>query len=160
MELKPYQEVINEKSKGVYVGMKLSSTSRELLHSFTLANNIPNPLDKDDYHTTVIYSRNYDDIKVDAERVIKTTIKGFHVFETDEGNALVAVLDCAELGELHHELMGQYDLTYDYDEYVAHLTLSYNSESFDISKLSLPEFQIELHTLYVEDLDLDWVKKD
>ena len=50
--------------------------------------------------------------------------------------------------------MQKYDLTYSYDEYIPHITLSYDIGDFDISKLNVKDLpsNFTINTEYKEDL--------
>ena len=55
--------------------------------------------------------------------------------------------------------MDEYKTTYDFPEYIPHITLTYDAGDFDPSSYTgdLPE--IEYASEYVEDLVLDWTDK-
>ena len=90
----------------------------------------------------------------DSEIVAKPT--ELHVFETfDKKRALVIKLDCPYLLERHKYLMQKYDLTYDYNEYIPHITLSYDIGEMEIPKdVKFPKF-FRIQAEYQEDLNLE-----
>ena len=122
-------------------------------------NNIPSTLTKDDIHSTVIYSRKYTDISInDIEDLGSAEPLKFHIFETQEDKrALVILLKSEYLENRHKDLMKEHNLTYDFKEYLPHLTLSYDIGDYDISKLDIKDLpkHLTINTEYKEDLDLD-----
>lgn len=77
--------------------------------------------------------------------------------QQDGRQCLVLELDAPAVVERHLELMSLYpELTYDFDQYLPHITLSYDIGTFDASALELPNFVCVLGDEYVEDLDLEW----
>ena len=148
---------------GTYVGAKISKRSKKALREFCIENKIPNRQRSEKMHTTIIYSRKYDNSLQVSQELYPFTAKIIkaEVFETyNKKNALVARLDCPELVKRHKELMKTYDLTYDYDEYKAHITLSYDCGDFDPESLDFGKLTVEFTEEYMEDLVLDWNDKD
>lgn len=90
----------------------------------------------------------------DSEIIAKPT--ELHVFETfDKKRALVIKLDCPYLEERHKYLMQKYNLEYDYDEYIPHITLSYDIGEMEVPKdVKFPEF-FRIQAEYKEDLNLE-----
>ena len=149
-----------QNSKGIYVAVKYNQSAGDDLLDFIKKYNIPSTMKSEDFHTTLIYSRKFADIKEleddlgDSEIVAEPT--ELHVFETfDKKRALVIKLDCPYLKERHKYLMQKYDLTYDYNEYIPHITLSYDIGEMEIPKdVKFPEF-FRIQTEYQEDLNLE-----
>ena len=147
-------------SKGIYVAVKYNQSAGDDLLDFIKKYNIPSTLKAEDFHTTLISSRKCADIKEldddmgDSEIVAKPT--ELHVFETfDKKRALVIKLDCPYLEERHKYLMQKYDLEYDYDEYIPHITLSYDIGEMEVPKdVKFPEF-FRIQAEYKEDLNLE-----
>lgn len=149
-----------EDSTGIYVAVKYNQSACDDLLDFIKKYQIPSELTADDFHTTLIYSKKWADIKElddnmeDSEIVAKPT--ELHVFETfDKKRALVIKLDCSYLDERHKYLMQKYNLTYEYPEYIAHITLSYDIGDLDIPKdVEFPKF-FRIQSEYQEDLNLE-----
>lgn len=157
MNFYSYIKKLLERNKGVYVGTLFDNESERLINDFIVDNNIPNP--NTDLHCTLIYSRKYADFPVSKNVLIDCYIKELVIFNNDT-NCLVAVLESDYLKERHKELMKRHDLTYDYDEYIPHIALSYDvPDDFDISKIEIPKWNIKIQSEYREDLDLKWGEK-
>ena len=149
-----------QNTKGLYVAVKYNQSAADDLLDFIKKYNIPSTLKAEDFHTTLIYSRKFADIKElddnmeDSEIVAKPT--ELHVFETfDKKRALVIKLDCPYLEQRHKYLMRKYDLTYDYEEYIPHITLSDDIGEMEVTKdVEFPEF-FRIQAEYQEDLNLE-----
>lgn len=151
---------INEQEKGVYLAVKYTQSAAEDLMSYIKDNNIPSTLTKDDIHSTVIYSRKYADISIndEGEDLGYAEPLKFHIFETQEDKrALVILLKSEYLENRHNNLMKEHNLTYDYEKYLPHITLSYDIGDYDISKLDIKDLpkHLTINTEYKEDLDLN-----
>jgi hypothetical protein len=127
---------------------------------------IPNMLDKEKLHSTLLYSRKHCPNYEPAEQVsyIGKPLH-FEVWKTQDPNGtgktrcLVLRFDCPELVERHNMLRKEHGATHDYPEYNPHITLSYDIGRSD-EKL-FPDVQKHLGLIkmvqeYSEDLDLDW----
>jgi len=153
---------LNEIAKrvdGTYVGTVFDKDTRKAIKELMVELKVPNRTPSARLHSTIIYSRKHaPDLKAtEAIYPIKAKGKELHIFETRDGKrALVLKLDCPELIERHNEIMAEHQTTYDFPEYIPHVTLSYDCESFDPEsyKGKLPNLVIEGE--YVEDLKLDW----
>ena len=114
-----------------------------------------NPVSRSDMHSTICYSRTYVNYPVQSEELLVSTSQSLRIFETARGPALVLELDSQHL-TTRHELSKILGATYDFPDYIPHITLSYNiggqyvdtSKTFNIDVVSSHE--------YSEDLDLDW----
>lgn len=156
------EDILKEEKeqKGIYVAVKYNQSACDDLLDFIKKYQIPSVLKAEDFHTTLIYSKKYADIKDldddigDSEIVAEPT--ELHVFETfDKKRALVIKLDCPYLDERHKYLMQKYNLTYDYDEYIPHITLSYDIGDMEIPKdIEFPKF-FRIQAEYQEDLNLE-----
>jgi hypothetical protein len=152
---------------GTYVGVKLSKESKKKLAELQKSLNVPNPLNSDDMHVTVIYSRKYlpeFKSKGKLEKPIKAKLEKLEIFPArNEKNCLVVKLKSPELTKRHKEIMKEHGATYDWDEYKPHVTLSYDVGDFDPKKHDLKDHlnEIEIVEEYDQDLKLDWlVNKD
>lgn len=88
----------------------------------------------DSYHCTVLYSKK--EVTVEEQLLVKrehsiplitTTVIGYRIFESETyGRSFVLVLDSDEFVKTHNRLMDKYDASFDYSEYVPHLTILYD----------------------------------
>lgn len=147
-----------ERRKGTYGALKYSHKTIADLERWMADHGIPNKLDVDKIHTTLIYSR----VKLhEMEQMGKTNASmlsfkpiGFGIFNS----ALVLLIDAPELVELHESLKKEFGATHDYEDYRPHVTLSYGiDEGFDLSSLNLPSFDLQPSIIYFEALNTDWM---
>ena len=151
-----FREFLKEDEKGVYVAVKFDNESNKSLRKIIEDYDIPSTLEDEDFHSTIIYSRKNGNFKVNEKLSEIAVPLKFHIFETQENKrALVVLLDCEYLKERHNELMEKYNLTYDFDEYIPHITLSYDIGDMEVPKdVEFPE-KLTIITEYREELDLD-----
>lgn len=161
LKLQSKESIVESKEeKGVYVAVAYNQSAQDDLLDFIKEYNIPSTLKAEDFHTTLIYSRKYADIKDLEDNMEDSEIvaypKELHVFETfDKKRALVIKLDCSYLEERHKYLMKKYNLTYDYDEYIPHITLSYDIGNMELPKnVKFPKF-FRINSEYKEELNLE-----
>lgn len=155
---------VSKTPDGVYAAVTWSSSTKDRIKKIMDSANIPNPLDVDKIHTTLIYSRKWADIEViPTVRYVAYPVS-YEKWQTQSGKtALVMKLESPEISERHKQLMDTYDLTYDYPEFKAHITLSYDiPEDFDESPLSyyLKELVCVTEGEYKSNLELDWADKN
>ena len=147
-------------SVGTYVGLRVLDASRDEIIKHCLrqriAVNLP-PTEKS-LHTTVIYSRTRCANIVSNDTVIYPALfTRFACFDSSNGEkCLVILLDSPAIVARHLKLMSDHSATYDYEEYVPHITLNYNYNGREIDTLPPITFPIFLGNEYVEDLDLKW----
>lgn len=145
---------------GIYVAVKYTERSlKEMFDKLSKIMVIPNQIPFDKIHSTIIYSKKYDKLETAEYKVMKPVAlaKSFEVWKTQNGkSALVVLLDAPDLSIRHKWLMKNHDLTYDYDEYKPHITLSYDvPDDFDVPK-TMPEISLIVDHEYQEDLIDDW----
>jgi hypothetical protein len=162
-------EIASQKSKGSYAGVRFDQATIDAITQFLQAAHLPNATAPDKLHSTLLYSRkflpDYQPLGEIAPPLVGKPTE-FVVWETSpkdpgeqKARCLVMKYDCPDLVERHHLLMKQHGATYDYDEYIPHLTLSYDIGDTDVD--SLPQFSdyidaINIVEEYGEPLDLDW----
>jgi 2'-5' RNA ligase len=152
---------------GAYIACKFSEDTQNTLYKFAEDLNLTDIVPKDKFHITVIYSKTPITTNFKAKGDYKTPLlvqpKELTVFGTREGNgALVLELYAPELAQRHQYLMKKYDLAYDFPEYKAHVTLSYDvGKGFEIPTISLkPLTDLEVTNEYYEPLNKDWAKQN
>lgn len=153
-------EVAKKAADGTYMAVKFDKDTCDALKEFVEKLKVPNRIARDKLHTTIIYSRKHaPDLKANNDLYpIKAKGKELHIFQTqDKKNALVLKLDCDKLLDRHNEIMAEHQTTYDFPEYIPHITLSYDCGDFDPEAYEgdLPK-ELVIAEEYVEDLVLDW----
>ncbi len=158
MEKKP------TKTKGTYAGLKFSDDTIKMIKEYIEKNDIPNPLNGDDFHSTLLYSRKYLP-EYEATGKFDESWTGdpnhFSIFPSnpknggDGSNCLVLEYTCKEQVARFDDLMDKHDATYDFDEYKPHVTLSYDVGDLDYKNLPELETALEIVEEYGEDLKID-----
>lgn len=154
--------------KGTFIGVKISTSSRHAVMDVIEDIKVPNPIGTNEMHMTVIYSKTHIDGlkprgKLDEPFTI--TPKEFHIFPAQDGstNALVVKMNAPELEARHKEIMDDHPkATYDFDEYIPHLTLSYDCGDFDPNTHDATELfePMEVDEEYHEELNLNWAEEN
>ena len=151
---------------GIYVEAEVCERTRKTIKQF--AKSIGIDSDFDDYHSTVIYSKKEvpesELIKIRQTYPENISIYGFatgykkFINKEQDIYAIVLEVKCPKLEDLHKQLMERFDLIYDYDEYIVHITLTYKGKDIDIEDLPEPDFEVRYTKLNVEPLNTDWAK--
>lgn len=119
--------------------------TKQHLQEYIKKNNIPNPVDIDILHTTLLYTfsdlSGYVPITYDPP-LIGTTTK-FEKWPTQPKNGkismcLVMRIDCPTLSIRYNDLIHQHNAAYTFAEYKPHITLSYDVNNFNTK--DLPDF--------------------
>jgi hypothetical protein len=160
------------KSNGTFVAVKFAKEVTDALEAYCMRNNVPNPIQPSDFHSTVVCSRrrlkNVALLRDIHPGWIATPI-GFDVFDTrhEDGSTtkcLVLKIDCPEMYARHNFFRQFEKASHDFPSYIPHITLSYDIGDYDISGIEdirtvLP--QIAIVSEYSEELkDHDRRKKD
>lgn len=151
-------------TKGTYVGVRYSPKTVNEIKKFIIENNIINPVSFDSIHTTILYSRRYLPSFEPRGKLLKPInafFKGFEIWKSQDStkNFLVMLLDCPELEKLHYTYMKKYNATFDFPNYIPHLTLSYDTNIFDVKCLPKFDGPLKIVEEYSENLDLEWTDK-
>lgn len=163
-----YLEEVKRKNKamkhpnGTYVSVKLSKASREALDKWSTEHNIPNPINPKDFHTTIVYSRKGvpEVVNYNIDLPIKTKIKGWKIFPSDSGmkRCLVAVVDSPELEKHHETIHNKYGASYDYDDYIPHITFSYDYGPAKIPT-DIPDIELVYDRKSIQALDPEFTSE-
>ena len=155
-------KLIDVKPRGTYFGLhptpETKAAMREFLHDYE----IPNPLDMEKMHCTVIFSRAFcgEQALGDLDPHWQGNFDKYDLFDSapkenqDQTKCLVLKFVCPELID-HLKSKGA---THDFPELTPHMTLSYNV-GLDYDHSDLPEYDgpIHFHHEYSEPLNLNWV---
>lgn len=154
---------------GRYVGMHFTPETKEMLKKIIHDEKIPTAVPDEKMHSTIVYSRDnpVKDYEVSGklEEPIEAKINSFDVFQSQEGkNCLVAKLHAPDLEDRHNKAK-ELGASYDYDEYIPHVTLSYDVGDVDDSFIDnlnkkYKGYQIFADEEYDEPLDNTWVKNN
>lgn len=152
-----YFDLFERQTSGTYVGVRFSEDTVKALAELQEKCQVPNPLDKTEFHTTVVYSRT--EIEWWPEHDLsdcKVTPKGWEVFKQRDGkNCLVLLLDSDYLHSRFALAMDR-GATYDFPDYQPHITLSYDIGDFSVDNLPVPDIEIEIDHEYDQPLIIGW----
>ena len=157
------ESTIQESITGTYVGVRFSDFTLNDLQELQELLRVPNRVPREEFHTTVLYSRNHipnlTDIKYNGYIPSDTAEYELEVFVTkDSGKrCLVLKFQSTHLENLHKNFIENHNASHDYPAYVPHITLSY-----DIGDMEVPTTKvyfesgrrIEMVKQYTEDLKL------
>lgn len=153
-------------NRGTYVGVRFHPDSRKSLIEYAQNAGIPNPLEEEDLHCTIVYSRKFlpeFDAYGEIDPPVKGVIRKLEIWphKTDEGETkcLVIKFDCPALIRRHERIRNEHGATFDYDEYTPHITLSYDIGNLNLK--DLPDIKQHIEEIliveeYTEDLDINW----
>ena len=151
----------NESSDGTYASVTYNSATQQRLRKIQKELEVPNPLNRNKFHTTLLYSRKkVDDVESrDLRYVSKVSELVLDEWEQRDGTTcLVAKFDCDFLSK-RHEHYRSLGGTHDFDSYQPHITLSYDLED-KVGDFKGTTIKLESPLLYareiVEPLNLDW----
>lgn len=136
---------------GTYSSLLPSVECREELFAALAKLDIPNLVDPDEYHCTLIYSRHpcEDIANEDFDLPCKAIITGFKILGTDS-KVLVLELYCPNAIRLHNLFKARYGATHDYPEYIPHITIA--SDFSGELPVELPDIDVDFSGYTVEEL--------
>lgn len=161
-------EIVRDKP-GTYAGLRFSNKSINKFNKLIDRFDIPNKVGDDIFHSTLLFSRKHLP-KFKALGKLKNKMIGIpntcEIWNTSGDKpkqALVLKFGCKEQIHRHKELMDLHKGTYDFPNYIPHVTLSYNvGEDFDLDELNKyikdnrDKLELEIDSEYQEELDLNW----
>jgi hypothetical protein len=149
---------VTEVEKGLFCGIKFDDATVDAIVDFIKDNEIPSPIDRNDVHTTILYSRKpvfgFEPLGDDVPEW-EISFAGFDLFGENK-DVLVMLLESPDLVLHHKELMDEYKASWDWDEYQPHITLSYSAADFDIDELPTYIGPLIAINEYAEELDEKW----
>lgn len=136
---------------GKYIAAKFDNATLDALEALQLQLNLYNPVPRDKLHTTICYSR------VDIPWIEEEEPQdiGISVGLSQFGDALVLLLDSDYLHN-RHSLCKELGASYDYPDYLPHVTLSYNAGFVDYSGVEIEPISLVITNEYSEPLDEEW----
>lgn len=166
MLLSQIYEGPERRRKGTYAAVLFDDRTVESLLELQEKLEIPNPLGEDKFHTTLLYSRRYLPNYTALGELEPVATSDDVVYELEiwpsgsgEKNVLVLKYDCEWLSERHSRLMAEHGATWDYPDYIPHITLSYNVGEWTPNNYAVSfgnQKPITIVEEYQEDLDLEW----
>lgn len=156
--LKSFKEYLNEAAvahaEGSYASLWPTEKSKHDIWEMVKKFNLPDPVDPEDYHCTVMYSRkaisdkNYSTTNVN----IKAKLLNFR-FLVHEDKTLVLELESPEISKLF-ESYKKLGATWDFPEYIPHISIctKIQDENIPLPKLLDGNFIIRFDKLVVEPL--------
>ncbi len=132
-----FSELLEQNLEPLYVSVEPDENTKRMLSHVALLHNIPNPYHPSKMHCTLIYSKKACKQPFIRNNALYTAeFEKWHVFKTQDGkNCLVAKLRSADLLQRHRDLMTEMGASYDFDEYLPHITISYDIGDLDIAQL-------------------------
>lgn len=153
---------------GTYAGVRFDPlTVRDLMIMQDMLN-LPNRLDPEKFHSTLLFSRkplpNYVPFgHYPVSPTSDTNQFELKVFKTGSGkNALVLAYDSSFLSNRHKELMKEHGGTWDHPSFIPHITLSYDIGDMNVElgpTSFISDRKIVIVEEYGDDLDLNWTKQ-
>ncbi len=142
---------------GTYASLKVSEKSAIKIVEWAKKNKINNVVDAEYLHCTVVFSRKPVPELENWQLILPTTvkIKNWRIFPQQEKieKALVLELDASKIINLHNRIEKDLHATYDFDEFIPHITISQKWLSNTVPE-KLPNFNIELDKFEVSELDI------
>jgi len=154
IELPLFKSLLEEQG-GLYVAVKPDQESIEKIFEWCESSGI-SMMDSSELHCTLAHSETYDDVEINNDSTYKATPLKLDLFGEDE-NTLVLVLDSDDLSDRHNFLHDNYNLKYDFETYIPHISITYNSNLSREDLDSLPSVdsigELVLQGEYSEPLD-------
>lgn len=130
---------LQEKEKGTYAAVLFEDSEEKVLYLKKIG--IPNV--NEDLHCTLIYSRkhcpNYEPMNMTDGEFYEEAIAypdHLEIFKDKQGkNCLVLVLRSGWIVKRHKDITKEHNATHDYNEFIPHVTLSYDVEDFDFKSI-------------------------
>ncbi|CAF1075292.1 unnamed protein product [Didymodactylos carnosus] len=143
----------------------MSSASAINLYDQCQTLNIPNLLDPDHYHITIMSSDNVGDNFECKQRFDQAVIATPLAYlcrknEITNTNVLLLHLQCQPCVNRHNDLKTNCHMIHRFNDYIPHVTLSYNvSMDFDPTKLPVPTMELELNEEKAETQSAEKIKE-
>lgn len=144
-----------------YVAVKpIDDYQIERLRSYALNLGVPNIIPAHKMHCTLLYSKRpckMPDVR--PERLYLAKADELEVFHGSDGKrVLVVKLFCPELKIRHTQLMQETEGSYDYPDYIPHVTLSYDIGDTWVPQeyAIIPAVDIDMSLEYCQHIERDW----
>lgn len=161
MRYSELNELLREEGDGTFVGARLSQTSNRNLVKWLAKNNIPNAVKSDHLHITIIHSeKTFPHETKPINATVDPASYQFHVWG-ENNDTLVLAFKSPELSKRHEAGLKKHDLSWDFDEYIPHITLSHElTNDFRVEELEVPKFPLKITNEYVDAFESDWKEEN
>lgn len=130
---------MEEQKDPLYVDVRPDEATKRALAALQKSANIPNPYSVDKMHCTLLHSKKACDKPfVNKKSTYQASFKSYDFFENDGKQCLVLKLDSPDLEARHKRLMKETGGSYDFPQYLPHITLSYDAGGVDLKTLPAP----------------------
>lgn len=155
--MKSFAQLVEE-LKGTYIGVRFDKDTLKMLQGLQRMYKIPDPTPTSDMHATVIYSRVPVEfpLNTDINEKVSREVR-FHVFNTRDGKRALVLKIKSDYLTQRHELGTELGASYDFPDYIPHITLSYDvgDKNFSTKPFKL-EKDLVIASEYYEELNLNW----
>lgn len=143
---------MKDSKKGTYVSVKIKNAKKlvDWFSSQGVKTIIPEQL-----HSTISYSRSEFKREPSESEIVVPSFSLREIAPLGDEGAIVLKYDSEKMQNRFNECI-KAGATYDYDEYIPHITISYNGKDLNLNNLKIPDFDIVLYNETVEPLNLDW----
>lgn len=135
-------------SNGTYVAVKFSADTVLRIRDLQNKVGLNNPISPEELHATVCYSRNPIHVVPQVGNKIISVHGIVENLKTETGDYVILRLDSPHLVKRHEQLK-KLGATHDFDDYLPHISLSYDDEITEPFELDI---LIEMTHEYVEEL--------
>jgi 2'-5' RNA ligase len=145
--------LLEQDKQPMFMGVRPDPNTIRWIRGIIERYKVPNHCPDASFHTTLIYSRKPTVLpKLQSHKLYKASFNKLEIFNTRDGKrCLVIRLDSPELQTRHRQLMQDLDASYDFDQFLPHITLSYDvGESFRAPSDIPPRKAIYLEREYYE----------
>lgn len=143
-----WREVIKPHNSGMFVGVHLSPNTVRNLREYIQENNIPNSINDEDLHITLIFDKEREFPYTTESLDIVADPSTFEMLHLGmDSRSLVVKFECQELTDIHTSLKEEFGIPWDWPDYKAHISLSYDSP-IELHP-DPPKFPLELTETYI-----------
>lgn len=154
----PPQDQSKLEQLGTFIALKPSIKTLQAIDRFILDQDIPNPLPDDMRHCTLIHSERYLENEYRCSCILDRPLIGVNpemdiLGDGKENKALVIRFESQSVTKRHEDLLREFDLTWDYPEYIPHVSLTYDMADWegDLALLSYKLSDYLDHLEFVEE---------
>lgn len=159
LQFKSYE---NYYKKGVYIRLEYKYDSVKKLYKYLIDNNIPNHINMNDIHTTLLYSKKCLDGYIPENKLKNINVKPlrFEMWKTCENsNCLVLLVENKNINKLHNYIVKYYKGKHFRKQFIPHITLSYDIDiNYNYKELKIPDFDLIINNEIMYNTDWKFAK--